>query len=74
MFKDKVVQINSDYQNDPVMPVKDIYVLDIYRLASQLFPEDVVKTMKISEILKEVSKFCMTYNINDTIILFCFVI
>ncbi|XP_055324553.1 uncharacterized protein LOC129579058 isoform X1 [Sitodiplosis mosellana] len=56
VFKDKVVQISSDYQNDPMMPVKDIYVLDIYQLASQLFPEDAVKTMKISEILKESRK------------------
>lgn len=37
------------------MPIKDIYVLDIYQLASQLFSSEEVKRMNISEILRKVS-------------------
>lgn len=36
------------------MPIKDIYVLDIYQLASQLFSHEDVKSMNISEILRKV--------------------
>lgn len=54
VFKDKVVKISSNYQNDAALSITDIYVLDIYQLASQLFTEDVVKSMEISEILKAV--------------------
>lgn len=56
MFKDKIVKISSSYRDDTALPIKDLYVLDIYHLASQLFPEDFVKQKNISEILKEVIK------------------
>lgn len=60
VFKDKIVSLSSDYRDDNKMPIKDIYVLDIYQLASQLFAEADVKGMNISEILRKVSHgLCM---------------
>lgn len=38
------------------MPIKDVYVLDIYQLASQLFSHEDVKRMNISEILRKVNQ------------------
>lgn len=55
VFKSRVIQINSDYRQDPELPKNVTYVLDIYQLARQLFPDDIVKTMQISEILKKVN-------------------
>ncbi|XP_031631144.1 uncharacterized protein LOC116345684 [Contarinia nasturtii] len=52
VFKDKIVEINSNYRDDPKLSTKDKYVLDIYYLASQLFKQDEVKTMKITDIIK----------------------
>lgn len=48
------MQINSAYRDDATLMMKEIFVLDIYQLASQLLPEDDVKSMNIVNILKEV--------------------
>lgn len=59
MFRDKIVHINSDYLEDAKISVEEKYVVDIYKLASHLIPEDVVKTMKIHEIIKKVNNYSM---------------
>lgn len=51
VFKDKVIPLNSDYRDDVKLHKRDIFVVDIYRLASQLFPIETVKTMKIGDII-----------------------
>lgn len=55
VFKDKVVHIKGNYHKDVKLTVKQKYVTDIYKLASHFIPEDVVKTMKIYEIIKKVN-------------------
>lgn len=55
VFKDKVVHIKENYHKDVKLTVKQKYVTDIYKLASHFIPEDVVKTMKIYEIIKKVN-------------------
>lgn len=59
MFRDKIVHINSDYLEDEKITFGEKYVVDIYKLASHLIPEDVVKTMKIHEIIKKVNFYPM---------------
>lgn len=54
MFKDKVIPLNSNYRDDAKLDKADIFVVDIYQLASQLFSEADVKTMKIGDILAKV--------------------
>lgn len=55
VFKDKVVHIKGNYHTDVKLTVKQKYVTDIYKLASHFIPEDVVKTMKIYEIIRKVN-------------------
>lgn len=55
VFRDKVVAIGSNYRDDSKLLVKEIYVVDIYLLASHLFSQEDVQKMKISEILAKVN-------------------
>lgn len=54
VFKDKVVPLSSNYRDDPNLNKADIFVVDIYQLASHLFSEAEVKTMKIGDIIAKV--------------------
>lgn len=53
VFRDKIVNLKSNYR-DKQFSKEDIYVLDIYQLASQIFSKDEVKSMNIFEILEKV--------------------
>lgn len=55
MFKEKVIRINSGYREYSDITQTEKYVLDIFKLASQLLPSSIVKEMNISDILKEVN-------------------
>lgn len=57
VFKDKVVPLSSNYRDDPNLNKADIFVVDIYQLASHLFSEAEVKTMKIGDIIAKVLIF-----------------
>lgn len=64
VFKDKVVPLNSNYRDDAKLHKKEIFVVDIYQLASQLFPEEEqqeVKTMKIADIIAKVLYTLLLY-------------
>lgn len=54
VFKDKVIPLSSNYRDDPNLNKADIFVVDIYQLASRLFSEAEVKTMKIGDIIAKV--------------------
>lgn len=47
--------MNDEYRALPNLTSGDIYVADIFNLASHILPKDEVKTMNISDILKKVS-------------------
>lgn len=48
--------MGEDYRAMPNLTSGDIYVADIFKLASHILPTHQVKTMNISEILKKVSR------------------
>lgn len=55
IFKDKIVSIQSNYVEDKSLTPTEIYVLDIFKLASQLITDEEVKLLNISDILKKVT-------------------
>lgn len=47
--------MDDEYRTIPNLTSGDIYVADIFKLASHILPSDQVKKMSISDILKKVS-------------------
>lgn len=54
IFKDKVIPLNSNYRDDLKLHKREIFVVDVYQLASQLFAEEAVKTMRLGDIIAKV--------------------
>lgn len=63
VFKDKIINLDDDYRAQPNITSGDIYVADIFKLASHIIPRDQVKTMDISQILQKVSVKYTTLNV-----------